>query len=81
MREKTLHYGYAYLFSPIELRKIGRASGLRPVFFASSIAPPTMSGCPATRPCPVGRRAGVRLHRALGYLGRRVGYAFEKPIR
>ena len=39
-RDKTLHYGYAYLFSPLEIRKIGRRAGLTPVRFASSISPP-----------------------------------------
>src|SRR5262249_56353100 len=38
-REKTLHYGYAHLFSPIEIRKMAERNGLRPVSFASSIAP------------------------------------------
>jgi SAM-dependent methyltransferase len=82
MREKTLHYGYAYLFSPIEIRKIGERAGLRPVSFASSIAPLDdvwLPGYPA--PIRWGAQMEFRIHRKLGYLGRRVGYAFEKPIR
>ena len=80
-REKTLHYGYAYLFTPIEIRKIGECAGLRPVSFASSIAPPDvwLPGYPAIVRWPA--ELEFRLHRAAGYLGRRVGYAFEKPIR
>lgn len=79
MREKTLHYGYAYLFTPVELRKIGERSGLHPAFFASSISPPDvwLPGYPAIVRVPAGLE--FRLHRAAGYLGRRVGYAFEKP--
>jgi SAM-dependent methyltransferase len=81
MREKTLHYGYAYLFTPIEIRKIGERAGLRPVSFASSISPPDvwLPGYPAIVRWPA--ELEFRLHRAAGYLGRRVGYAFEKPIR
>jgi SAM-dependent methyltransferase len=81
MREKTLHYGYAYLFSPMEIRKIGERAGLRPVSFASSISPPDvwLSGYPAVVRWPA--QVEFRVHRTLGYLGRRVGYAFEKPIR
>lgn len=81
MREKTLHYGYAYLFTPIEIRKIGERAGLRPVSFASSIAPPDvwLPGYPAVVRWPA--ELEFRLHRAAGYLGRRVGYAFEKPTR
>jgi SAM-dependent methyltransferase len=80
MREKTLHYGYAYLFTPIEIREIGVQAGLRPVLFASSIAPPDvwLGGYPAIVRIPA--KLEFRLHRAAGYLGRRVGYAFEKPI-
>ena len=80
MREKTLHYGYAYLFTPVELRKIGERAGLKPVSFASSICPPDvgLAGYPAVVRWPA--HAEFRLHRMLGYLGRRVGYAFEKPI-
>src|SRR5262249_12988670 len=33
-REKTLHYGYAHLFSPREIRKMGEQAGLRPLYFA-----------------------------------------------
>jgi len=81
MREKTLHYGYAYLFTPVELRKIGERAGLSPAFFASSISPPDvwLPGYPAIVRWPA--EMEFRLHRAAGYLGRRVGYAFEKPIR
>src|SRR5260370_3017852 len=39
MREKTLHYGYAHRFSPIRNRKMAERTCLRPVRFASSIAP------------------------------------------
>lgn len=79
MRDKTLHYGYAYLFSPGEIRKIGERAGLRPVHFASSIAPPDvwLAGYPAVVRIPA--RLEFRLHRAAGYVGRRVGYAFKKP--
>ena len=80
-REKTLHYGYAYLFTPSEIRKIGERAGLRPVSFASSISPPDvwLPGYPAIVRWPA--ELEFRLHRAAGYLGRRVGYAFEKPMR
>ncbi len=79
MREKTLHYGYAYLFSPIEMRQIGERAGLVPVSFASSICPPDvwLPGYPAVVRWPA--QVEFRLHRAFGYFGRRVGYAFEKP--
>jgi SAM-dependent methyltransferase len=81
MREKTLHYGYAYLFTPVELRKIGERAGLAPAFFASSISPPDvwLPGYPAIVRWPA--ELEFRFHRAAGYLGRRVGYAFGKPIR
>lgn len=81
MREKTLHYGYAYLFTPVELRKIGERAGLSPAFFASSISPPDvwLPGYPAVVRIPAALE--FKLHRAAGYLGRRVGYAFERPIR
>lgn len=81
MRDKTLHYGYAYLFTPAELRRIGERAGLRPVSFASSIAPPDvwLAGYPAIVRIPAALE--FRLHRAAGYLGRRVGYAFQKPNR
>ena len=79
MREKTLHYGYAYLFSPIEMRQIGERAGLVPVSFASSICPPDvwLPGYPAVVRWPA--QVEFRLHRAFGYFGRRLGYAFEKP--
>jgi len=78
-REKTLHYGYAYLFSPLEIRAIGRRAGLDPIHFASSISPPTvwLPGYPiAVR---WSARAVFGLMRLWGYFGRRVGYAFRKP--
>ncbi len=81
-KEKTLHYGYAHLFSPIEIRKMGERAGLRPVSFASSIAPLDdvwLPGYPAVVRWTAKLEFGI--HRKLGYLGRRVGYAFEKPIR
>jgi hypothetical protein len=78
-RDKTLHYGYAHLFSPVEIRKMGELAGLRPIRFASSISPLDvwLPGYPAV----VRWSASVefRIHRMLGYIGRRVGYAFEKP--
>jgi SAM-dependent methyltransferase len=79
MREKTLHYGYAYLFTPPEIRRIGVRSGLRPVAFASSISPPDvwLPGYPLLIRGPT--TLAFRLIRLWGYLGRRVGYAFEKP--
>jgi SAM-dependent methyltransferase len=79
MREKTLHYGYAYLFSPVEIRKIGERAGLKPVHFASSISPPDvwLPGYPIVVRWPT--ILAFRLIRVWGYLGRRVGYAFEKP--
>lgn len=81
MREKTLHYGYAYLFSPTEIRKIGEKAGLVPVHFASSISPPDvwLPGYPAIVRWPA--RVEFALHRKVfSYLGRRVGYAFQKPM-
>jgi SAM-dependent methyltransferase len=81
-REKTLHYGYAHLFSPLEIRRIGERAGLVPGLFASSIAPPDhvwLPGYPAVIRWPA--KATFRLLRALGYFGRRVGYVFEKPGR
>lgn len=79
MREKTLHYGYAYLFSPIEIRGIGIKAGLRPVDFASSISPPDvwLPGYPALIRYPAAlffRTVGL-----VGYFGRRIGYTFVKP--
>lgn len=78
-REKTLHYGYAYLFSPLEIRRIGRRAGLTPVRFASSISPPDvwLPGYPWFVRWPA--RLGFGLLRAAGYFGRRIGYLFEKP--
>ena len=78
MRDKTLHYGYAYLFSPIEIRNIGRNAGLEPVHFASSIAPPDvwLPGYPAYIRYPA--RIVFAAMRIWGYFGRRIGYAFRK---
>jgi SAM-dependent methyltransferase len=78
-REKTLHYGYAYLFSPTEIRHIGIRAGLKPIHFASSIAPPEvwLPGYPF-----VVRYSAVmvfKLIRLAGYFGRRMGYTFVKP--
>jgi SAM-dependent methyltransferase len=79
MREKTLHYGYAYLFSPTEIRKIGEAAGLKPISFASSIAGPDvwLPGYPFFIRWPA--QLVFKALKIAGYLGRRVGYAFEKP--
>jgi SAM-dependent methyltransferase len=79
MKEDTLHYGYAYLFSPTEIRKIGERAGLEPVYFASSIAAPNvwLPGYPAYVRLPA--KAVFRGMKAWAYLGRRVGYVFEKP--
>jgi SAM-dependent methyltransferase len=78
-REKTLHYGYAYLFSPIEIRQIGIRAKLRPVHFASSIAAPEvwLPGYPFFVRYPA--VVVFKLLRAAGYFGRRIGYAFLKP--
>jgi SAM-dependent methyltransferase len=78
-REKTLHYGYVHLFSPIEIRRMGEKAGLRPVAFASSISPVDvwLPGYPGIIRWSAALE--FRLHRMLGYVGRRVGYAFEKP--
>jgi SAM-dependent methyltransferase len=78
-REGTLHYGFAYLFSPRELLGLLRGAGLEPIAFASSIAPPQvwLPGYPAWVRWPSRLAFG-----ALGlaaYLGRRVGYACRKP--
>jgi SAM-dependent methyltransferase len=80
-REKTLHYGYAYLFSPLEIRKIGERAGLKPVSFASSIAAPNvwLPGYPVVIRWPAKLVFG--LLGVLGYFGRRVGYDFEKPAQ
>lgn len=79
MRDKTLHYGYAYLFSPPEIRGIGRRAGLEPVHFASSIAVPNvwLPGYPFFIRWPAA--VAFRLIRLWGYFGRRIGYAFRKP--
>jgi SAM-dependent methyltransferase len=78
-REKTLHYGYVYLFSPPEIRRMGELAGLRPMHFASSIAPPDvgLSGYPFVIRVPA--RLAFSLLRLGGYFGRRIGYAFQKP--
>lgn len=78
-RDKTLHYGYAHLFSPLEIRAMARKAGLRPLSFASSISPPEvwLPGYPA--PIRWSAKAVFGAVRACGYFGRRVGYAFEKP--
>lgn len=79
MRDKTLHYGYAYLFSPIEIRNIGKKAGLEPVYFASSVAPPDVSIdlYPAYIRYPA--KVAFFLIRLSGYFGRRIGYAFRRP--
>jgi SAM-dependent methyltransferase len=79
MREKTLHYGYAYLFSPTEIRQIGERAGLVPISFASSIAAPDvwLPGYPFFIRWPA--QLVFKGLKWAGYLGRRVGYAFEKP--
>src|SRR5262249_22831786 len=78
-REKTLHYGYAYLFSPREIRNIGLRARLKPLYFASSIAAPNvwLPGHPLG--IPWAARLVFRFLGVLGYFGRRVGYVFEKP--
>jgi SAM-dependent methyltransferase len=81
-KDKTLHYGYAHLFSPVEIRKMGERAGLRPASFASSISPLDdvwLPGYPAVVRWPA--KLEFTIHRRLGYLGRRVGYAFAKPLR
>jgi len=77
-REGTLHYGYAYLFSPRELRRMGMKAGLRPLHFASSLLPPDvwLPGYPFFIRYPA--LAAFEVVRLAGYLGRRVGYAFVK---
>jgi ubiquinone/menaquinone biosynthesis C-methylase UbiE len=79
LRKKTLHYGYTTMFSPPQIRKMGQRAGLRPVRFASSITPPDVwiDGYPVYLRWPAKVEFG--LHRAWGYFGRRVGYAFVKP--
>jgi N-methyltransferase StaMA len=78
-REKTLHYGYVYLFSPRLLRKVLRRAGLEPVRFASSIAPPRvwLPGYPW--PIRWAATAVFGLLRLAGFFGRRIGYACVKP--
>ena len=78
-REKTLHYGYAYLFSPIEIRRIGIRGGLRPIYFGSNVAPPEvwLPGYPFFVRYPA--VVAFKLIRLAGYFGRRIGYAFLKP--
>jgi len=78
-RDGTLHYGFVYLFSPLELRTMGLQAGLQPVRFASSIAPPDVGL--ALYPAYIRMPAGVVFAslRLFGYVGRRVGYAFRKP--
>ncbi len=78
-REKTLDYGYAYLFSPIEIRRIGLRAGLKPVHFASSIAPPNvwLPGYPFFIRYPA--MAAFKMMRAAAFFGRRIGYAFLRP--
>jgi SAM-dependent methyltransferase len=80
MRERTLHYGYAYLYSPPEIRRIGIQAGLEPVHFASSISPPDvwLPGYPLFVRVPA--RLAFTSLRYAGYLGRRIGYAFRKPV-
>src|SRR5258708_5247268 len=81
-KEKTLHYGYAHLFSPIEIRKMAERNGLRPVRFASSIAPLDDVWLPGY-PAPVrwGAKLEFRIPRTLCYHGRRVGLWLVKTIR
>ncbi|MFP3938913.1 MAG: class I SAM-dependent methyltransferase [Thermoanaerobaculia bacterium] len=78
-REKTLHYGYAYLFSPVELRRIVRKAGLVPQHFASSIAPPRvwLPGYPFLVRYPAA--LVFKALRAAGLFGRRIGFACRKP--
>jgi SAM-dependent methyltransferase len=78
-REKTLHYGYAYLFSPIEIRRIGIRAGLTPIHFGSNVAPPEvwLRGYPFLVRYPA--VVVFKLVRLTGYFGRRIGYAFLKP--
>jgi SAM-dependent methyltransferase len=79
-REKTLHYGYTTMFSPLQMKRMGQRAGLRPISFASSISPPEvwLPGYPAVIRWPAS--ATFLMLRGLGYFGRRIGYAFEKPL-
>jgi SAM-dependent methyltransferase len=79
MREKTLHYGYAYLFSPREIRQMGINAGLHPIHFGSNISPPEvwLPGYPVFVRYPA--QVAFQVIRLAGYFGRRVGYAFVKP--
>lgn len=79
-RERTLHYGYTYLFSPLEIRRIGLRAGLVAEHFASSIAAPDvwLPGYPFfVRWLAALAFRVLRLGR---YFGRRIGYAFRKPM-
>jgi SAM-dependent methyltransferase len=78
-REKTLHYGYAYLFSPIEIRRIGIRAGLSPIYFGSNVGPPEvwLPGYPIFVRYPT--IVVFKLISLAGYFGRRIGYAFLKP--
>lgn len=80
-RDKTLHYGYAYLFSPIELRRIVKRAGLVPLHFASSITPPEvwLPGYPFFVRYPAALAFGA--WRWAGAFGRRIGYACARPAR
>jgi SAM-dependent methyltransferase len=80
LREKTLHYGYTTMFSPLQFRKMGRLAGLRPISFASSISAPEvwLPGYPVIIRWPA--KATFAALRGMGYFGRRIGYAFEKPL-
>ncbi|MCL2393234.1 MAG: methyltransferase domain-containing protein [Acidimicrobiaceae bacterium] len=78
-RDKTLHYGFAHSFSPLEVRGMGEKAGLKPIKFASSISPPQvwLPGYPGYIRWPA--EATFLALKPLGYFGRRVGYAFKKP--
>ncbi|MFQ5524853.1 MAG: class I SAM-dependent methyltransferase [Thermoanaerobaculia bacterium] len=78
-RDDALHYGYVHLFSPLEIRRMGRQAGLVPKRFASSISPPDvwLDGYPFFVRWPA--KAVFAALRTAGYFGRRVGYVFEKP--
>jgi SAM-dependent methyltransferase len=78
-RRQTLHYGYVHLFSPVEIRRMGERAGLRPIAFASSIAPPEvrLDEYPVLVRWPAKLVFGAVS--AGSRFGRRVGFAFEKP--